>query len=715
MRKGTIMSKYKNLGLLGQGVFSSVYLAENDQGQKFALKYYTNKESDAVRQKYTVEASTLIQLDNPNILKVHDFGEDELGMYIAMDYMEFGNLRDRISRKGALDLERTLVVAISIIRALETFHNAGKIHKDIRPENLFNSTDGYLKVADFGTLINHVSLSSLPVETVYYTAPEVLENAPDIDCRADIYSLGATLFHIFTGQAVYHSENTIDVVNMHLTDQPVALSNYVADCPESFVAIIQKMMSFNKQDRYQDIYELEKDLQVVMTGMTSVEDLPSYQSPGATLVAPIVLADYREEEIEVVASVDTEVKLETLTGKDEGVLTAESGKPVRKHLDMSNIKLHWHMKLLVACAWLIGPVILGVYVYESYFKEKAPAPIVEVEKPKQKLMISANDFALADESPKKKALPTKKALRKPAAKKQNTLSFAKYSEKVLPVELVEIDKRNFFCSFKIKQKAGWLSEVLTLGQRKSSVRLIAIEDSSAVVDVDGSSYRLKIGQKYRLSYNLALALGGEDFVIFDHESSVDKGYKMVSLDEKVVKIQTPKNKLVSLNVDLDLSSNAIPVTGAVRSELLKRSKGVVTSFVKLDHEYFPILVNSVSKTSINYSMFVNGAVINYGNAAVSTTLAKRYQINFIGSDWVLLKDRKTAKNIRLKVKQQIILKNAAVVSYRNKDHKVSAGENFFGYKVEFKNGQLSFWISYSKSSWISYSIYLSSGTSLVCR
>lgn len=694
------MKKYASTQILGHGVFSTVYLGVDLSGNRVALKYYTNKDNQYIRQKFKLEANSLTQLQHENILPIYDFGEDDNGLYLAMEYCEYGSLKGRLDLKGALDLERTLAVCLSVVRALNVIHQAGQLHLDVRPENLFYSNDGFLKLADLGTLFNKVAYTDLPPNALYYASPEFL-NKEALDFRTDIYSLGATIFHICTGRPVFESENIVDVINSHLTSEVPSLLDLLDDCPESIDAIIKKMMAKKTENRYQSLGEIEEDIHAVLEGVDYSTALPSFSiveenvkvaaAPVLTPVNQVVESSFSEvktmldsDVLPTSSTTDIDV-VDVLAEEEQDELKTESEPSKAKQLRLDEVKLSFSMRLLVACAWLVGPVILGLYVYKAYFSSTEKETVVAKPVTNEKLIISVDDFAGSDTEEVEKS--TEKVEPKLEA---HNIEFSSFKQKELPVVLTSIDRDNYFCSLKIRKGNSWTREIITLGQSIQGVKLIHLDADYAVLEYQSKGYKLLQNQTYNSGFELTVNNNSVETTFSEVNEAVN-GFQLVSVTPNGLTLTDAEGKEHKLEASLELGNQAEVIDNARYKSLLKKSVGVVTSLVEFKHDYFPILINKIAPSkAINYSVFVNGTPVNYGNAVKSAVLNKKFQLRFIGTDFVIIKDLSNDKDVRLKANHKVFLQKAALVNYLGVDHKVKDGEKFFGYKAKVDETQISF-------------------------
>lgn len=204
---------YTVLRLLGRGGMGEVYLIEDASGAKYAAKVMLPPEEENELEwckRFAHEAQFAMEIRHPNIVAVHDVGEDpETGLcYIIMDYAGGGSLSDRLKKNGVLKIREALSVASQIASALDVAHKAGVVHRDIKPDNILFDDAGHAKLADLGiakfsssgTETTTVTKTGMIVGTPAYMAPEQMMDSHNVDGRADIYSLGLVLYEMLTGE-----------------------------------------------------------------------------------------------------------------------------------------------------------------------------------------------------------------------------------------------------------------------------------------------------------------------------------------------------------------------------------------------------------------------------------------------------------------------------------------------------------------------------------
>lgn len=262
---GSFLSdRYEILSKVGAGGMSDVYKAKDHILSRFVaikvLKQEFSEDSSFVT-KFRAEAQSAAGLEHPNIVNIYDVGSENGLYYIVMEYVEGITLKTYIEKKGQLSFKESASIAIQVARGIEAAHNKNIIHRDIKPQNIIISTDGKVKVTDFGiakaTSSNTISLDVMG--SVHYASPEQARNG-FVDGRSDIYSLGIVMFEMVTGRVPFDGDTTVAVALQHLQEEIARPSIYAPDLPISFEKIILKCTQKTPDRRYQTIEELLTDI-----------------------------------------------------------------------------------------------------------------------------------------------------------------------------------------------------------------------------------------------------------------------------------------------------------------------------------------------------------------------------------------------------------------------------------------------------------------------
>ncbi len=272
------MQDFKKLAIIGEGSHSKVFLVETAEGEKLALKVYEPRPKKLAEYKilFLNETAALTRLSHLNIIKMLDFKLEETSFCLLMEYCPYGSLKHQLHEEGRFNLRKTLKVGISVLKGLQEMHARNIIHRDVKPDNIVQGNNGIIKLIDFSLAkIDQDLLGLTPRGSVAYIAPEQYTNFNGVDPRTDIYSLGATLFHLYTGRELFESNDLSDILESHLMQVTPALTTYVEDCPPSFNYCVRKMICKNPADRYQDTKEALADLQACYDGILNIHELPS--------------------------------------------------------------------------------------------------------------------------------------------------------------------------------------------------------------------------------------------------------------------------------------------------------------------------------------------------------------------------------------------------------------------------------------------------------
>ena len=281
---GRQLGDYQVLRRLGRGGMADVYLArQNSLNRKIALKILKPElaRDDSYVRRFRQEAQAAANLVQANIVQIYEVGECEGYYFIAQEYIQGRNLRQYLTRHGAVEP----VMAINVLRQCAmAFQKAEEgefnvIHRDIKPENIMLSTKGEVKITDFGLarINNNAEKQALTqigvtMGTPLYMSPEQVEGGT-VDHRSDIYSLGVTAYHMLAGNPPFDGDNALAIAVQHVNDTPVPLESLRPDVPPELCAIISKMMAKKREDRPADAKQLLKELRKVKIDMDDDWDM----------------------------------------------------------------------------------------------------------------------------------------------------------------------------------------------------------------------------------------------------------------------------------------------------------------------------------------------------------------------------------------------------------------------------------------------------------
>jgi serine/threonine protein kinase/Tfp pilus assembly protein PilF len=265
----TVAGKYRIIKKLGEGGMGVVYKAEDTRLERtVALKFLPSElsQDSKSRDRFIQEAKAASGLDHPNICTIYEIGEsEEERMYIAMSYYEGETLKEKIC-SVKLELEETLDITRQMAQGLAKAHGKGIIHRDIKPANAIITSDGLVKIVDFGLAKlageMRITRTGTTMGTAAFMSPEQAQGE-EVDHRTDIWSLGVVLYEMLAGQLPFQGENEQSVLYSIMNRDPEPVSNLVPGIPAELEQIVAKALQKNPEDRYQSFDEFLIDLKEV--------------------------------------------------------------------------------------------------------------------------------------------------------------------------------------------------------------------------------------------------------------------------------------------------------------------------------------------------------------------------------------------------------------------------------------------------------------------
>jgi serine/threonine protein kinase len=256
---GESFGGYRIEALLGRGGMGTVYLARHERlDRKAALKVIAPALADdeTFRARFLGESQLAASLDHPNVIPIYDADEVDGVLYLAMRYVNGPSLQVLVRERGPLSPAETQRIAEQIGGALDAAHEAGLVHRDVKPANILVAEPGdHAYLCDFGlakrTSSKGVTRTGSFLGTVDYCSPEQIEGRP-LDGRSDLYSLGCVLFNCLTARAPYERANDFAVLEAHLREPPPSLAAVGPELPRALDAVITTAMAKDPSDRYDD-------------------------------------------------------------------------------------------------------------------------------------------------------------------------------------------------------------------------------------------------------------------------------------------------------------------------------------------------------------------------------------------------------------------------------------------------------------------------------
>ncbi len=301
--KSVRIGGFEVLEKIGQGGMGVVYKARQISLDRIvALKILPPRlaKDESFVKRFRREALSAARLNHPNVVQVIDVGEDKGYHYLAMEYVEGRSLKQILKERGRLPEKEALLIVRQVAEALSYARKEGIVHRDIKPDNILVSSRGVAKLADLGLAKRpaedaDLTLSGSVVGTPYYIAPEQAEGREDIDIRADLYSLGATLYHMVVGEVPFSGPTPAAVMLKHLKDPPPDPRKKVPHLSAACAALILRLMEKDRHKRIQSPDRLMKEIDAILRGERAVgpvgagRGLPAwvYPAAGVALIAVV--------------------------------------------------------------------------------------------------------------------------------------------------------------------------------------------------------------------------------------------------------------------------------------------------------------------------------------------------------------------------------------------------------------------------------------------
>ncbi|TFH65781.1 MAG: serine/threonine protein kinase, partial [Candidatus Zixiibacteriota bacterium] len=291
LSRGTVIGHYRIIEKIGAGGMGEVYLAEDTElNRKVALKFLSAhlcQDADC-RARFKREAQAAANLNHTNIVTIHEVSEFNGRPFFAMEHVAGQSLRELIKAKE-LPIERVIELAIQICEGLHKAHQAGIVHRDVKPANILIGTDGRAKILDFGLASvagsDHLTKTGSTLGTIGYMSPEQVRGE-QVDHRTDIFSLGVVLYELITGRQPFKGDNDT-ATSRNITDQePEPLARYKSGVNAEFQRVISKALAKDKSIRYQHADELAADMKQLLSPSGPV---PVKRSRRTRIVVPLLI------------------------------------------------------------------------------------------------------------------------------------------------------------------------------------------------------------------------------------------------------------------------------------------------------------------------------------------------------------------------------------------------------------------------------------------
>ena len=289
--KGFVLGSYTILDRLGAGGMGQVFLAEHAAMRRFvALKVLPGNvcEDDIARERFLREARAAATLDHPNIVRVFDMNREGKLLYLVMEYVEGVSLQALVEKDGRRSIAAAASYAQQVALGLQHAHERGHVHRDIKPGNLLVDRAGVARLLDLGLvrsesdgdskLTSQLGGARTILGTVDYLAPEQALDSSNVDIRADIYSLGATLYFLLAGHPVFPEGRAGQKLMWQQWRDPTPIDTVRPDVPAALAAIVHRALAKKREERFQTPREMAEALSQWVGGLVPPN--------GALIVAP---------------------------------------------------------------------------------------------------------------------------------------------------------------------------------------------------------------------------------------------------------------------------------------------------------------------------------------------------------------------------------------------------------------------------------------------
>ena len=261
--------RYELQRRVGRGGMAEVYLARDrllDRPVAIKILFPEFATDPSFVARFRREAQSAANLNHPNIVGVYDWGKERGTYYIVMEYVDGRSVSDILRADGPLEAKRAAGIAADVAAALGFAHRKGVVHRDVKPGNVLITSNGEVKVADFGiaramtsSSEENLTQTGSVMGTATYFSPEQAQGKP-VDPRSDLYSLGVVLYELSSGKPPFSADSPVAIAYKHVQEPVPSLREKVPGVPEAYEAITLKALAKEVDDRYQDAAELRADL-----------------------------------------------------------------------------------------------------------------------------------------------------------------------------------------------------------------------------------------------------------------------------------------------------------------------------------------------------------------------------------------------------------------------------------------------------------------------
>lgn len=276
-----IKSRYKLVDERGRGSFATVYIArdlENNHIYAVKVMHIELSNDDELLARFQREAHILLNLSDPHIVRIVEYGNDTNMHYIVMDYIDGQSLKYHMVNEGQMDPLRVLNFTHQITEGLDTAYKQGVVHRDIKPQNILINSKDIVKITDFGLARGRETVtltqSNVFMGTAYYISPEQAESGRSADTRSDLYSVATVMFEMLTGRPPFEGDTAVDIVIKHMNDKVPSICRLRPGLPAEMDVFMQKALAKLPAERYatpQEFIEALDQLQERIQAMPPIE------------------------------------------------------------------------------------------------------------------------------------------------------------------------------------------------------------------------------------------------------------------------------------------------------------------------------------------------------------------------------------------------------------------------------------------------------------